>query len=178
MFLQPDWWEVTQSGVGTNRFSYSANDPINGSDPRGNRELSAWENFWSGGIGDWTPYDRTHNTERRDDVNTYNLQLDNGYEQYETVDQRAAFYQWFSTTESARGGEVRWPSAAARMASGVDRLLTVIFGAADDFLRDGNEMIFNDVFNDLHTLRNSEPLTGYAAWDWDSKILGDEQQLA
>ena len=23
MFIQPDWWEVTQPGVGTNRYSYS-----------------------------------------------------------------------------------------------------------------------------------------------------------
>ncbi len=34
-FIQPDWWEVTMPGVGTNRYSYSANDPINKSDPNG-----------------------------------------------------------------------------------------------------------------------------------------------
>jgi hypothetical protein len=36
MFIQPDWWEVTQPGVGTNRFAYSGNDPVNLSDPGGN----------------------------------------------------------------------------------------------------------------------------------------------
>jgi RHS repeat-associated protein len=36
MFLQPDWFEVLQPGVGTNRFSYSFNDPVNMSDPSGN----------------------------------------------------------------------------------------------------------------------------------------------
>ncbi|MEZ5886084.1 MAG: RHS repeat-associated core domain-containing protein [Paracoccaceae bacterium] len=35
MFVQPDWWEVTQTGVGTNRYAYSFNDPINGKDPTG-----------------------------------------------------------------------------------------------------------------------------------------------
>ncbi|MCB2130875.1 MAG: RHS repeat-associated core domain-containing protein [Rhodobacteraceae bacterium] len=35
MFLQPDWWEVTKQGVGTNRYSYSFNDPVNGRDPSG-----------------------------------------------------------------------------------------------------------------------------------------------
>ena len=35
MFLQPDWWEVTSPGVGTNRYSYSFNDPVNGRDPGG-----------------------------------------------------------------------------------------------------------------------------------------------
>jgi len=36
MFIQPDWWEVTQAGVGTNRYSYSFGDPVNGRDPGGN----------------------------------------------------------------------------------------------------------------------------------------------
>ncbi|WJY20396.1 RHS repeat-associated core domain-containing protein [Fontisubflavum oceani] len=36
MFIQPDWFEVTEPGVGTNRYAYSANDPINHMDPEGN----------------------------------------------------------------------------------------------------------------------------------------------
>ncbi|RFP86728.1 RHS repeat-associated core domain-containing protein [Rhodobacteraceae bacterium 63075] len=36
LFLQPDWFEVTEPGVGTNRYSYSFNDPVNLMDPRGN----------------------------------------------------------------------------------------------------------------------------------------------
>lgn len=36
IFIQPDWWEVTQPGVGTNRYAYSANDPVNAADPGGN----------------------------------------------------------------------------------------------------------------------------------------------
>jgi RHS repeat-associated protein len=36
MFIQPDWFDVTKPGVGTNRFSYSFNDPINKADPSGN----------------------------------------------------------------------------------------------------------------------------------------------
>jgi RHS repeat-associated protein len=35
LFLQPDWFEVTKAGVGTNRFSYSFNDPVNNLDPGG-----------------------------------------------------------------------------------------------------------------------------------------------
>ncbi|SDG38869.1 RHS repeat-associated core domain-containing protein [Celeribacter baekdonensis] len=36
LFIQPDWLDPTQPGVGTNRFAYSANDPVNLSDPNGN----------------------------------------------------------------------------------------------------------------------------------------------
>jgi len=35
MFLQPDWWDVTAPGVGTNRYAYSFNDPVNGKDQSG-----------------------------------------------------------------------------------------------------------------------------------------------
>lgn len=36
MFVQPDWLDPTHPGVGTNRYAYSFNDPINKSDPGGN----------------------------------------------------------------------------------------------------------------------------------------------
>jgi hypothetical protein len=35
MFIQPDWWEVSEAWVGTNRYGYSAGDPVNGKDPGG-----------------------------------------------------------------------------------------------------------------------------------------------
>ena len=37
LFTQPDWFEVTQPGVGTNRYAYSLNDPVNLKDPGGNK---------------------------------------------------------------------------------------------------------------------------------------------
>ena len=36
MFLQPDWFEVTAAGVGTNRYAYAGGDPVNASDSGGN----------------------------------------------------------------------------------------------------------------------------------------------
>ncbi len=36
MFIQPDWLDPTEPGVGTNRYAYSGNDPINNMDPNGN----------------------------------------------------------------------------------------------------------------------------------------------
>lgn len=43
LFLQPDWFEITQAGVGTNRYAYSFNDPVNNLDPGGN-EVTACVN--------------------------------------------------------------------------------------------------------------------------------------
>jgi RHS repeat-associated protein len=43
LFLQPDWFEVTEPGVGTNRYSYSFNDPVNLSDPGGNAVETVWD---------------------------------------------------------------------------------------------------------------------------------------
>lgn len=40
MFIQPDWWDATEAGVGTNRYAYSGGDPVNGADPSGH-------GFWS-----------------------------------------------------------------------------------------------------------------------------------
>ena len=39
LFLQPDWFEVTRAGVGTNRYAYAGGNPVNairstGSQPR------------------------------------------------------------------------------------------------------------------------------------------------
>jgi hypothetical protein len=47
MFIQPDWFEVTEPGVGRNRYSYSFNDPVNGRDPGGNRMV---EGAYDGGL--------------------------------------------------------------------------------------------------------------------------------
>jgi RHS repeat-associated protein len=52
MFIQPDWWEVTKPGVGTNRYAYAGGDPVNGSDPGGNevlamnRDIDTWLFPW------------------------------------------------------------------------------------------------------------------------------------
>ncbi len=45
MFIQPDWLDPTQPGVGTNRYAYSFNDPINQKDPSGNAIETIWDAF-------------------------------------------------------------------------------------------------------------------------------------
>ncbi|MEZ5886398.1 MAG: RHS repeat-associated core domain-containing protein [Paracoccaceae bacterium] len=45
MFVQSDWWEVMQEGVGTNRYSYAFGDPVNGKDPTGHQNYSTDSRF-------------------------------------------------------------------------------------------------------------------------------------
>ena len=40
-FIQPDWFEMTKAGVGTNRYAYAGNDPVNLRDPGGNEAYVA-----------------------------------------------------------------------------------------------------------------------------------------
>ncbi|MBW6507094.1 MAG: RHS repeat-associated core domain-containing protein [Rhodobacteraceae bacterium] len=47
MFIQPDWFEVTEPGVGRNRYSYAGGDPVNARDPGGNSWLDrAWDSIF------------------------------------------------------------------------------------------------------------------------------------
>jgi RHS repeat-associated protein len=41
-FLSPDWWDVTDPAVGTNRYAYALNDPVNKSDPNGHCTSNTW----------------------------------------------------------------------------------------------------------------------------------------
>ncbi|NBZ90142.1 RHS repeat-associated core domain-containing protein, partial [Stagnihabitans tardus] len=67
MFIQPDWWEVTKAGVGTNRYAYAGGDPVNGRDPGGNasstsirdvRTLNSSSNPFTGNHGGSQSSDR------------------------------------------------------------------------------------------------------------------------
>ncbi|NJS40751.1 MAG: hypothetical protein HC783_19105 [Rhodobacteraceae bacterium] len=50
LFLQPDWFDVTMEGVGTNRFSYSYNDPVSKFDPGGNSWVDrTWDKVFGEG---------------------------------------------------------------------------------------------------------------------------------
>ena len=52
MFIQPDWWEVTEAGVGTNRYAYSFDDPVNAKDAAGHWAEEQADGHLTGPSGD------------------------------------------------------------------------------------------------------------------------------
>ncbi len=44
-FISPDRYDPAQPGVGTNRYAYSFNEPINQSDPSGHVVETPWDEF-------------------------------------------------------------------------------------------------------------------------------------
>ena len=51
-FISPDDWDPTLPGVGTNRYAYSGNDPVNKSDPNGHQSGSDEEDADGDGVSD------------------------------------------------------------------------------------------------------------------------------
>ncbi|MER9554388.1 RHS repeat-associated core domain-containing protein [Mesorhizobium sp. M0323] len=49
-FISPDDWDPTKEGVGTNRYAYAQNDPVNKSDPNGHLYKDGWNpsDAWDG----------------------------------------------------------------------------------------------------------------------------------
>ncbi len=50
-FISPDDWDPTLEGVGTNRYAYAENDPVNKSDPNGHAMVDSSKLGPQGGIG-------------------------------------------------------------------------------------------------------------------------------
>ncbi len=135
--------------------------------------------------GDWTEDDRKKKAERWKKACEYNL-LRGANAEYTQVAQRRDFYWWFYDAIVAKGGETRWPLAAAIVAGGANEL-TTISGFSEDVLgeatnevqgmmREGNQIIFDNVFPKLKGIYVT-PLKGKAAMDWDAKTLAEEQNL-
>ena len=135
--------------------------------------------------GDWTEDDRKKKTDRWKKACEYNL-LRGANAEYTQVAQRRDFYWWFYDAIVAKGGETRWPLAAAIVAGGANEV-TTLSGISEDvigeatsevqgMMREGNQVIFDNVFPKLKAVYVT-PLKGQAAMDWDAKTLAEEQNL-
>ncbi|MBE8991174.1 hypothetical protein [Nostoc sp. LEGE 12450] len=138
---------------------------------------------------DWTTADRQNNTQRWKDACLANLNaIDSS--QYVKVVERRDFYKWFYEYTAALGYSTRWALAAYVVANGAHQIadMDVDHSIANDALgmanvelqgamREGNQVIFDNVLPKLKKLIDGGPLKGRAALNWDMQVLAEEQTL-
>jgi hypothetical protein len=143
------------------------------------------------GPQDWTAADRTGNAARWQAACLRNLNAVDS-SQYVKVVERRDFYHWFYEYTAARGYTTRWALAAWVVADGAHQVADMdattlgqfgndTFGVASvelqGAMREGNQVIFDNVLPKLKRLLDGGPLTGPAALAWDKQVLAEEQTL-
>ncbi|HMG55386.1 MAG TPA: DUF4157 domain-containing protein, partial [Kofleriaceae bacterium] len=143
------------------------------------------------GTQDWTTADRVGNTARWQAACLRNLNAVDS-SQYVKVVERRDFYHWFYNYTARLGYQTRWALAAEVVANGahqiadmddstVNALANDTFGLASvelqGAMREGNQVIFDNVLPKLKRLLDGGPLRGRQALEWDKQILAEEQTL-
>lgn len=134
--------------------------------------------------GNWLKEDRERNTEIWNQANKINIKKINGYLEYNDIHQRCDFYKWFEHKTDSLGFETRWAGAAKLTTLKLKNLLNPVAkltGNSNDeieaFVNSGNGIIFDDIWPDLKSLYEQQPLKGKDAEIWDGHLLMKEQKL-
>lgn len=141
------------------------------------------------GAQDWTRQDRETNSARWQAACLRNLHAADS-SQYLKVVERRDFYHWFYEYSASRGFTTRWALAAYVVANGAHQIADMdeSHAIANDSLgmasvelqgamREGNQVIFDNVLPKLKKLIEGQPLKGKAALQWDMQVLSEEQTL-
>ena len=142
------------------------------------------------GPQDWTTADRVGNSARWQAACLANLNAVDS-SQYRKIVERRDFYRWFyDYTTLTLGFTTRWPLAAWVVANGAHQVADMdeTHGFANEtlslagvelqgYMREGNQVIFDNVLPKLKRLVSGPVLTGRAAMEWDMRTLAEEQLL-
>jgi hypothetical protein len=143
------------------------------------------------GKQDWTTADRIGNTKRWQNACLTNLNAVDS-SQYTRIVERRDFYKWFYEFTASQGYTSRWALAASVVANGahqiadmdedfLNELANEQLGLANvelrGIMREGNQVIFDNVLPKLKKLVDGGPLKGAAALKWDMQVLAEEQTL-
>ncbi|MEP0855601.1 DUF4157 domain-containing protein [Trichocoleus sp. DQ-U1] len=141
------------------------------------------------GKQDWTTTDRQNNTQRWKDACLTNLNAVDS-SQYVKVVERRDFYKWFYEYTASLGYTTRWALAAYVVANGAHQIADMdaehliandALGMANvelqGIMREGNQVIFDNVLPKLKKLLDGGSLKGRAALNWDIQVLAEEQTL-
>ena len=141
------------------------------------------------GTQDWTKADREGNAPRWQAACLRNINAVDS-SQYVKVVERRDFYHWFYEYTAARGYSTRWALAAYVVANGAHQIadmdedhawandgLKLANVELQGAMREGNQVIFDNVLPKLKRLLDGGPLRGAAALRWDMQVLAEEQNL-
>ena len=141
------------------------------------------------GVQDWTTADRDSSSPRWKAANLANLNAVDS-SQYVKIVERRDFYKWFYEYSIEKKLTTRWALAAYVVANGAHQIadMDVKHETANDGLamtnvelqgamREGNQVIFDNVLPKLKKLIDGGALTKQAALDWDKATLAEEQNL-
>ena len=144
-----------------------------------------------GGKQDWTSADRVNNTKRWQDACLTNLNAADS-SQYRNIVERRDFYKWFYEFTASQGYTTRWALAASVVANGAHQIADIDDDCLNEianeqlglanvelrgYMREGNQVIFDNVMPKLKKLVDGGPLKGAAALKWDMQVLAEEQTL-
>jgi hypothetical protein len=141
------------------------------------------------GSQDWTTSDRESNSIRWQQACMRNVNAVDS-SQYRRIVERRDFYKWFYNYTATKGYTTRWPLAAAIVANGAHLVadmdqdhrwandaLSMANVQLQGMMREGNQVIFDNVLPMLKRLLDGGPITGRAALQWDMQVLAEEQNL-
>src|SRR5262245_94160 len=143
------------------------------------------------GKQDWTTADREKNTQRWQDACLTNLKAADS-SQYRRIVERRDFYKWFYEYTASQGFTTRWALAASVVANGAHQIADIDSECLNElaneqlglanvelrgYMREGNQVIFDNVMPKLKKLVDGGPLKGAAALNWDMQVLAEEQTL-
>ncbi|WP_225413843.1 hypothetical protein [Stigmatella hybrida] len=138
--------------------------------------------------GYWTESDRERCTQRWQAACLYNLKANN-FGRYTRIIERRDFYRWFYKYTVDKGFTTRWALAASIVATGayevaimnpgiedLGRMADTVSNDLQGMMREGNQVIFDNVFPKLRKLLMNT-LKGKSALQWDMLTLAEEQTL-
>lgn len=133
--------------------------------------------------GCWLKKDRKNKTSVWTQANTYNLNIKNGNEKYQTISEIRDFYLWFDKARIKQGHEIKWIGIAAIAATELSKLdnffireFIIRNKEIVKFGRQGSKKVFDYAFPKLKKLYfSTELLKGKDAKNWD-RVHGKKEQ--
>ncbi len=129
---------------------------------------------------DWLKMDRIHNTIVWQKANRYNLNHHLPQE-YVRILERRDYYEWAYKELKKQGHEVVWVAMAHFISKKITLMKTFPYTLFLNrnvvyYANDGSELVFNNVFEDLKAIFNSDiVLKAEKALQWDESISHKEQ---